>query len=187
MIEQSPPFPRLFEPHLWRDAGWLAVTFLTPRDVSPTLGLVFRDRDVATAIFTGWQHALGATDTDDLVRVAIIEGNLAGQTRGGDYHVHLSVDTDVLADRARAAGTDPALLASHDVWLTMRGAVATALTRFKDAYQRARRFLLIPGTIDRSGKVELMPHLMIAKHRLALRRVGDVATVNDPDAGFWSR
>ena len=69
----------------------------------------------------------------------------------------------------------------------MRGGADASLARFKDAYQRARRFLLVPGTIDRAGKVELMPHLMIAKHRLVLRRVGDVATVNDPDAGLWSR
>jgi hypothetical protein len=45
----------------------------------------------------------------------------------------------------------------------------------------------VPGTLDRANKIELMPHLMIAKHRLVLRRVGDVATVNDPDAGLWSR
>jgi hypothetical protein len=180
----------LFQPQLWRDAGWFAVTYLTPRDVSPTLGLVFRDRDVATAIFTGWQHAMGPTDTDDLLRVAIIESNVTCDGRSGDYHVHLSLDGDVVAERRREAGAvvqDATVPAQHDAWLTTRSAGASPLARFKEAYQRSKRYLLVPGTIDRAGKVELMPHLMIAKHRLVLRRVGDVATVSDPDAGFWSR
>lgn len=188
MTSQFDSLSGLFEPGLWRQAGWFAVTYLTPRDVSPTLGLVFRDRDVATAIFTGWQHALGSTDTEDRVRVAIIEGSVKGSSGDRDYYVHLSQDPDAVPGHRRVAGGeagDAVGAARHDVWLSMRG--RTPLSRFKEAYQRANRYLLLPGVIDRTNRVELMPHLAIAMHRLVLRQVGDIVEAKDPDAGLWSR
>lgn len=188
MTAQFSSLPGLFEPGLWRQAGWFAVTYLTPRDASPTLGLVFRNWDVAAAIFTGWQHALGPTDTEDVVRVAIIERSRTAPHGGPDYHVHLSLDPGVVVETRRVvtekeqAATVPG---RYDAWLSVRG--PTPLARFKDAYQRARRYLLVPGAIDRATRIELMSHLSIAKQRLVLRQAGDIAAVNDPDSGLGSR
>jgi len=188
MTSQSSSLPGLFEPGMWQQAGWFAVTYLTPRDASPTLGLVFRNRDVAAAIFTGWQHALGPDDTEDVVRVAIIERSGPVPHGGPDYHVHLSLAPGVVAEKRRVATDEdpvPIVPGRHDAWLSVRG--RTSLARFKDAYQRSRRYVLVPGAIDRASRIELMSHLAIAKQCLVLRQVGDIAPSNDPDAGLRSR
>ncbi len=184
MMNTTPLLPRLIEPALWQRAGWIAVAFLSPRDLSPTLGLVFRDRDTATAIFTGWHHVLGKTDTADLLRVAIIEGDLPGQRPG--YTVHVGLEVAVAEQRLRDAGI--ALTAALDdrdqASRRMVGSGGVSLRGFEEAYHRRRRFLLVPAVIDRIGGVEFMPHLVIAKHRLAFRRVSDVGLIADADAAI---
>jgi hypothetical protein len=186
MANDIPLIPRLVEPVLWQRAGWVAVAFLTPRDLSPTLGLVFRDRDTATAIFTGWQHMLGKTDTDELLRVAVIEGSLPGQPPG--YTVHVGLDVAVAEQRLRDAGI--ALAAPLDdrdqASCRMLGSGGTALRRFADAYDRGRRYLLVPAVLDTASGIEYLPHLVIAKHRLAFRRVSDVGLIADADAAIFA-
>lgn len=150
MTAQFSSLPGLFEPGLWRQAGWFAVIYLTPRDASPTLGLVFRNWDVAAAIFTGWQHALGPTDTEDVVRVTIIERSRTAPHGGPDYHVHLSLDPGVVVETRRfvtekdQAATVPG---RYDAWLSVRG--PTPLARFKDAYQ-TREAIPLGSRSDRS-------------------------------------
>jgi hypothetical protein len=183
MVNDIPLIPRLIEPTLWQRAAWVAVAFLTPRELSPTLGLVFRDRDTATAIFTGWQHMIGKTDTDELLRIAIIEGTLPGQAPG--YTVHIGLDVAVAEQRLRDAGISLAApLDDRDqASCRMLGTGGTALRRFAEAYDRDRRYLLAPAVLDGTTGIEFMPHLVIAKHRLAFRRVGLIA---DADAAIFA-
>ncbi len=167
----TPRSLELFEPTLWRRAELMAVAFATPEGAPPTLGLVFRDADVAGAIFLGWRHALGEVDEHDLIRVAIIEGELRGRAPG--YAVHLSIDP----------GDAPPPPRGGDVWRRMPQAGSPHLRRFQVAYGQHRRYHLAPATLG--GGVAFMTHLAIGKRRLAMRRISDVGLIGDPDAGLW--
>lgn len=177
--------PRLFEPELLRRAGWMAMSYATPPDGPPVLGLVFRDPDIAEAIFTGWRHALGPVDVDDLLRVAIIEGVLPNTPPG--YTVHLGLNLEVVVAQVRAAGggTLDFDASAVDAWRRMPDPASSGLRRFREAYAKHRRYLL--GPVVLTNRSNAMAHLKIEKRRLVLRRVSDVGLVNDPDAGLWLR
>jgi hypothetical protein len=166
--------PDLLQPDIWRRAHWFSVGFIVPRDSSPALGLVFQDHDYARAIFTGLVHGLGAIDRHERLRVSIIEGDLPHQGSGFSVHVGHEVG-------AEHAPTD----AWSEHWLRLTTRETGQLRRFKEAYARHQRFILVPAAYRRS--VEFMPDLGITKERLWLRQASDVGRVGDPDAGLWQR
>ena len=153
-------------------------------DPVPALGLVFQNVDVATAIFAGWRRAIGATDADDLIRIALIEGDLAGTSPG--YMVHVGIDPQVVASRAGASNSAAGCDAPAEVWRRMPNPGDPNLRRFKESYARNGRYVLAPAAFG-GQRIDLLMHVAVGKRRLALRRVSDVGMVGDPDAGLWER
>jgi hypothetical protein len=115
---------------------------------------------------------LGDDDTEDVIRIALIEGPLPGAAPG--YMVHVGVDAAVTgASRA-------------EVWRRMPNPDNPQLAAFKTALAAAGRYRVAPATFGGS-RVDLLWSHALGKRRLALRRVGDVGLIGDPDAGLWER
>jgi len=77
------------DPELWDHAGWSGTAFL--RDPSglerPGMTLLFGSEKAGHLIFSGGHLKIGAADTEECIRVAIIEGDVPGQKPG--YFVHI--------------------------------------------------------------------------------------------------
>src|SRR5687767_2257333 len=82
--------------NLWDTARWRGVAYVGAEPPTPPLLLlVFENREAASAIFRGWHQLVGgAVDKQELIRLSIIEGDIAGQ--GPGYTVHITPSTEQL-------------------------------------------------------------------------------------------
>ena len=175
--------PKLIDASLWARAGWNGVAWAVPGAV-PVMALLFADADLARTIFSGWQRALGEVDRRELLRVAIIEGDIPSLPPG--YFAHLGLD---LAAVAPLLGDATALaydVTDGDVWHRLPNPDSPHLRAFKQAYAQARRYFLMPAVVSGSG-ADYITDLAIGKTRLTFRHVADVPRTGDPDSALWSQ
>ncbi len=167
---------------LWNSAGWKAVAYGVSPDGPPVLCLAFRNASAARKIFEGWHVRYGERDSDEELRISIIEGDIPGEEPG--YSVHVNIDTEVFVRRIKAVGFE----ASPD-FVVQIGRVhrmnppadSTNLARFKEEYRRHKVYWLMPGVIDAAEKVQLIPELQIFKGRIVFKHVSELHE-NDIDS-----
>jgi len=83
---------------LWENAGWHGVVYAHSGEEDqqpPILGLVFRDREAATAIFKEWNEKFGRKDIDDQIRISIVRGIHAKQEHHYGVHVSKSLEAEL--------------------------------------------------------------------------------------------
>lgn len=139
------------------------------------MGLVFADPTKGVELFRGWIDDWGNVDEDDEIRVAVIEGDIAGQAPG--YTVRISPAHEADPGSDVASPTAGQIQRMHP----LPGAGAPdMLSRFKQEYLRHGEFLLAP-VIERDGQLWFDVENGIVKRRLELRDAAEIAA-NDPDA-----
>jgi hypothetical protein len=131
------------------------------------MGLAFADRDAGRQILRGLQQATGPIDAFELIRIAIIEGDIPGEPPG--YTVLITPNFDGLAAKTRAEGKQPPAELTMAGQFQRIGSTAASHTvgRFKDAFATHRRFFLVGASVsDRSidFDVAIEKTLIVFKH-----------------------
>lgn len=168
---------------LWDQANWVATAFafLPIEGGIPAMALAFEHERPAVKIFQQWQAAFGNEDTDERVRVAIIEGKIPGQADG--YTVHLTTNPAFLATCIdRSPGDD-------DWWYIAtlcrfnRMGISQGLEGFKTAVRRFRKYFILPAIFNRHVSPDFRPlsELAILKREVHFRHVQEIGS-SDLDA-----
>jgi hypothetical protein len=161
----------------WNDAGWYGTLFLTyPNDTKPPgMALLFENENAGRKIFAGLIKRLGKKDTDDLLRVSIIEGDIPDEDPG--YTVYIGVDmSNYEAWVKKTTGDD---LSSEFVTLVSRfnrmhpAPDSPHLARFKASYAKHKTFLLMPAC-GRPPQPTPIFDLAIEKQQVNFLRVEDL-------------
>lgn len=169
---------------LWDKAKWRATLFALPPGSPPLLGIAFLNQLPAEKIFEQWQHRYGKRDEFEELRIAIIEGDVAGEDPG--YSVHVGVDLDNVLKRYRQAGL-PTEGGSYFALTSRINRMTPAprspyLSLFKDSYKQQGEYLLVPTTCKPDGSdIKIAHHLAIRKSVVHFRNMADISA-NDIDA-----
>ena len=159
--------PRIIDGELWTQAHPSGVAFLAPDDGPPGLGIVFDDAAAGIAIFEDWLTELGPEDEDELIRVAISEGDVAGQA---GFSVVIEVDVDSISDVLAGSELDGVDLEADGLG-SVRWRMRTPpggspeLAAWKRRFAAAGRYALVP-VIDDGGGVEPAYELQLIKRKL---------------------
>jgi hypothetical protein len=156
----------------------------------PGLGFVFTDGAAGSEIFSGWQSMLGTSDSDELIRVAIVEGQRPGDSPG--YTVHVSLDFDratALAMEGAAAGAPVDLdvrALEGDVAKRFPQRDPRPLDDFKHRFAAEGVCALVPVAFQ-DGQLTPFYPLAIFKRVLQLRQIEDIVDAEDPDFPLTQR
>lgn len=161
----------------WNQAKWIATFFMLVRGnrtIAPILGLTFKNREPAIAIFEGWRTRFGEHDPKNDLRIAII--------RGVSSKFPLSYAVTVgpnFLNVAKAAPDKLELLVSRI--LRMHPSTSKHLETFLDAYSKQKRFFLIPAHLpDKQSEPEPLLKFGIGKYDLVVRNAWEIGE-HDPD------
>lgn len=177
--------PIIIDRDAWTKASCVGVAFLTPEDKPCGLGIIFRDAEAACWIFDTWRRQIGERDDDDILRVAIIEGAIPGQSPG--YTITIGPNIDALVKRAAAAGGlsfDVTRLGAWQRRMNTAPEGSPHLFTFKQLFKAMHEYALVPVILEGSDVNPLYDKQIVKKH-LLLRDASEVGP-NDPDAGVLS-
>jgi len=171
---------------LWDQAHWVATAFAFPpiEGGIPALAFAFKHERPAMRIFQEWQSELGNEDTDERVRIAIIEGDIPGQPEG--YTVHVGTNPAYLVTQLdRSPGHDSQ---GHIATLSRFNRMGTShmhhgLGRFKTTVTALRKYHILPAVYNQVVSTEFRPilELAILKREIHFRNVQEIAP-SDIDA-----
>lgn len=158
----------IIDPTLWSTAQWCAVAFgLQTSDAPPILGLVFKDKEAALAIFAGWRARFGEVDADEQIRVSVLTG--VDRHRPDRYRVALGSNVDSMQ-------TNKLTLTATRVQ-SMDPVNSKNLEAFCEAFALAGRYVLAPALLLADCVApEFMLEQWIGKRSLSVRplwQVGD--------------
>ena len=166
-------FQSFIDPDEWETARWIATAFLHDPEgkARPMMGLVFERIDAGRRIFEAWTERLGARDRYEELRVAIIEGDVLGETAG--YSVHISSDPLNTERRLKADGAsfdwNRAILVSQFNRM-MPSPGSPHLAQFKTDLKKFNRYSLIP--VSASGQPML--DCAIEKNEIHFRQASEL-------------
>jgi hypothetical protein len=150
-----------------------------PRAKPPGIALLFKNENAGRRIFAGLIKRLGKKDTDDLLRVSIIEGDIPGEDPG--YTVYIGVDMiNYEAWVKRTTGSD---LSSEFVGLVSRcnrmnpAPNSPYLAGFKASYAKHKTFRLMPAFGQPPQPTPIFD-LAIEKKQVNFLRVEDLNNVD---------
>jgi hypothetical protein len=157
----------------WDEAKWMGVGFGLMPGVAPILGLAFRNRDAAAAIFSEWRRRFGDIDQADVLRISI----LTGTRRDNPAAYKVVVGTDPLM----SVGDEKDVFVITSRINEMNPTTPNNLDTFLRHFTKAGRYFLAPAINDETvGAFEFMHGYGIGKHKLLVRPMWQVAE-NDPD------
>jgi hypothetical protein len=142
-------------------------------------------------IFQQWHAEFGAEDTDERVRIAIIEGDIPGQLEG--YTVHLTTNPDYLVTQIKRSPE----LGDHDHHIATlcrfnrmeKTHRHQGLERFKSTVNALRKYLVLPAIYNQRVSTELRPllELAILKREIHFRHVQEmIMPLHNCDKSFWA-
>jgi len=165
--------------HLWDKAGWGGVLYahLGPTDSRPPLlGLLFDNREMASAIFREWNDKFGRKDVEDRIRISIIRG--INPDNAHHYRVHITQSIEAGKETVDA----PKTMISVSRLNTMEPDNSVSLEGFLEQFARFGAFFLIPCIPSKeAGEPELLLNHSILSRNLHVRQASEVGE-NDQDA-----
>lgn len=170
---------------LWDKAKWKGIGFV--HDVAerepPTMALLFSDGEAAVNIFKGWVKRLGEYDSDDELRISIVEGDVEGQEFG--YFVHIG--TNLQNVRRHVRRTHPELetelmLVVSRIHRMNPARDSINLAFFKRRFGQFGSYSLIPGILRADGRVTTIDGIRILKKSIEFREYRDIRSKDDPDS-----
>jgi hypothetical protein len=157
----------------WNEAQWMGVGFGVVPGVAPILGLAFRNKDAAAAIFSEWRRRFGEIDQDDVLRISI----LTGTRRDNPAAYKVVVGTDPLM--SEGGEKDVFVITSRINEMIPK--TPNNLDTFLRHFTKAGRYFLVPAINDETvGAFEFMRGYGVGKHKLLVRPMWQVGE-NDPD------
>lgn len=167
----------------WDSAIWRGAGFILEHFSLPTLFLPFVNEKYAIKIFEDWIATVGKDDKNENIRIALIEGDVPGESAG--YYVVIGTNIDEAAKRAEASGVSTDELMILDVSRIIRANPNDgfkAFNCFKEAYFKYGEYMLMPAVLnEQTGQIRLLPKYGIHKKKLIYRHISDI-TENDQDA-----
>ncbi|MEK6288184.1 MAG: hypothetical protein AABO57_20890 [Acidobacteriota bacterium] len=138
------------------------------------MGIVFNNIAIGKEIFSRWRHYLGKIDEFEELRVAIIEGEIAGEH---GYSVHISSDPLGTMNHVEADGRQldiDSIIVVSQVNRMKPERHSPFLNLFKVAFHIHKRYFLVPVSKNESG--QMVPHFEYAveKESILFKHVGDV-------------
>jgi hypothetical protein len=160
----------------WNEAGWDATLFMVvPGDdeFPPVLGLAYKNRDPAIAIFEGWRSRFGTHDPKNDLRIAII--------RGISVAYPLAYAVTVGPNLYNMTKNSGELLEMVSRVQRMSPSSSQNLETFLEAFQQHRRFLLVPAHFPtRQSQPEPLMEFGLGKYDLVVRDAWEIGE-HDPD------
>lgn len=181
----------LIDVELWDKARWSGMAYLVSEDptLPPVLGLIFENAEPAMQIFVALRDKLGNIDTNEDLRIAIIEGAIAGKPPG--YSVHIGLNPKRILQQAEALGIESDSEATHllisRVHRINPAPNSPHLNNFKKAYSEQGKYLLAPVTLNKESSESVTCHyeLAIGKTEVHFRNVEDIKE-NELDAVIFA-
>lgn len=163
----------LIDDPVWNRAGWRATFFgFGPEGVPPLLGLAFKNKDAAIAIFSDWQRRFGKVDRDDDLRISILTG--IDKENPAAYRI-------IIGGKMRRPKDGKRLVVTTSRINTMEPSDSRNLNNFLAAYSKAGRYILVPAHyVEAVRPVDFIRGYGIEKHELFVRPMWQVDE-NDPD------
>lgn len=162
--------------HKWNQAGWDGALFIVvpARDeVPPVLGLAYKNRDPAIAIFEGWRSRFGTHDPKNDLRIAII--------RGISVTNPLAYAVTVGPNLSNVAKTSGELFEMVSRVQRMYPSSSDNLETFLEAFQQHGRFFLVPAHMPtRKSQPEPLMEFGLGKYDLVVRDAWEIGA-HDPD------
>lgn len=172
----------------WNKAKWFAIAWAkSPDGGLPMMGCAFKDAKAGWKIFEDLQSRLGTIDSDELLRISVIEGDIPGKKNPG-YSVTIGSHYAHVLDRAKRDNIEiePKLLmsATRIHRMNPQPGAPNYLQMFKDAYAEHGRFLFLPFLPSEASPLGVEPvvDLAIGKTEIALRRIEDINDDTDFDS-----
>jgi hypothetical protein len=166
----------LIKAKLWDSAGWSGTFFVWSDDSSmpPVFGLVFKDRDAAGAIFRGLLEEVGSKNSGNKLGITIIRG--INRENPHAYRVVIGNDMKNVGVK------EGALFAIITRRRSMEPANDTNLRQFLQAYERSKKFTLVPAVMADPAQGPLPNfRLSIEMSELCLREAWTIG-LHDPDS-----
>jgi len=171
---------------LWNAANWHGTFFITDENLEdghiPFLGIGFKNPDAGLKIFEDWVERYGENDSDEELRISIIEGDISGEESG--YSVHIGSDIETTYKKlSRKSKMDENNLMMSISRINRMNPPASSLNlkRFKDAVRYSKIYQLVPGQISEDQRtVTPIKHPGIRKSKIYFRHVDEIGK-HDPD------
>lgn len=179
-------YASVIDDELWDQANWVATAFAFPpiQGGIPAIALVFEQEQSAVKIFQQWQSEFGNEDTEERVRIAIIEGYIPGQPEG--YTIHLTTNPTYLVKHIdHSPGLDDQRYIATLCRFNRMGMthIHQGLERFKATVKALQKYLILPAVYNPHTSEELRPvlELAILKHEIHFRHTREISP-SDIDA-----
>lgn len=176
-------FTSLIDVETWDKAVWRGAGFILGYTDLPTLLLPFVNEKYAIKIFRDWISDLGNEDKNDDIRVALVEGDVPGESAG--YYIVIGTNLDEAIKRAERNGFPAEELLIMNVSRFIRANPTDnfkCYNLFKQAYEETQEFYLMPAVInEQTGAIKPLQSYKIRKKVLIYRNIKDI-TENDEDA-----
>jgi hypothetical protein len=160
----------------WNEARWDAALFIVVPghdEIAPILGLAYKNREPAIAIFEGWRSRFGLHDPKNDLRIAILRGISAANPLA--YAVTVGPNLDNVA---KASG--------EMFWFISRiqrmyPSSSKNLDTFLEAFRRQGRLYLVPAHFPtRQSQPEPLMQFGLGKYDLVVREAWEIGE-HDPD------
>jgi hypothetical protein len=178
----NPNTEQLIDVALWDRAKWKGTVFGARADGPPLLALAYENGDAGREIFRGLQARLGVVDQDELLRIAVIEGDIPGREPGYTIHIHPRIETLV-----KGMDSSSPLLTVHRFQRMTPQPASPHLSNFKKAYAQHGRFWLMSAELTSAGGVSLGFEHQIGKTQIEFRLVTDIKSDQDIDSTIFVR
>ncbi|AHX20196.1 toll/interleukin-1 receptor domain-containing protein [Bacillus bombysepticus] len=169
----------------WDKAKWIGIAYFFDKkfERTPTMVLVFENKEAAENIFQQWLARFGEFDKYNELRISLIEGKVPQEQDG--YYVHVSANSDNVISRLKEDGIeieDDFIVRFSRTHRMNPSKESRNLEMFKDTYAKHGAFYIMPGVL-RNKKLEWIGEdLSILKKDVNFRNVKDIESVIDPDS-----
>ena len=176
---------QLIDIGLWKRAGWKGTVFGARQGEPPIMALAFTNGEAGKKIFKGFRSLTGRVDQQELIRVAIIEGDIPGENAGYTIHVGPNIDAMVTAAKSNGKQSDVILTATRILRMNP-SPDSPYLSMFKREFEKYLRYSLMSAGLSKSGDVSIDFDQPIGKKLLVLKHESDIGA-NDIDGAIFAR
>jgi len=170
---------------LWNRARWMGTAFGGFEGEPPFIALAFQNGDAGKEVLRGLHALTGDVDERELLRVAIIEGEIPGLESG--YTIHIGPRPEALFEASDRSGNPTKAIAMFSRIQRMHPKPGSSyLPGFKATFAQHGRYWLMGASLGGSAGFTLHPEPRILKTTLVFNTVEQIGA-NDIDRAIFVR
>ena len=159
--------------HLWDRAGWGGIFYMVIPNRPPVMGFLFKNEEMARAIFKDWQDTFGREDKEEVIRISMIRG--ISNKNPTWYRAVVSTNLD----KKKISPVDRIINVSRLHTLTPDSTLN--LDRFVESYKFFGGYLMAPAITDEGQtQPKLLYELGIVKRSFVEKEAWEIG-LNDLD------